>query len=78
MVQEILDQCITCLGQLITYKKETMKFKYISLFALLIGFLSCEDVESPIPEEVVLPELTTGDKGALIYNMLIFICACNY
>lgn len=37
-----------------------MKFKYISLFALLIGFLSCEDVESPIPEEVVLPELTTG------------------
>lgn len=49
-----------CLGQLITYKKETMKFKYISLFALLIGFLSCEDVESPIPEEVILPELTAG------------------
>lgn len=37
-----------------------MKFKYISFFALLIGFLSCEDVESPIPEEIVLPELTTG------------------
>ncbi|SEP89515.1 GDSL-like Lipase/Acylhydrolase [Hyunsoonleella jejuensis] len=37
-----------------------MKFKYISLFALLIGFLSCEDAESPIPEEVARPELTAG------------------
>lgn len=37
-----------------------MKFKYISLFALLIGILSCEETESPIPEEVALPELTSG------------------
>ncbi|MEW4923469.1 G-D-S-L family lipolytic protein [Algibacter sp. 2305UL17-15] len=37
-----------------------MKFKYIWLFTLLIGFISCEEIDSPIPEEVVLPELTSG------------------
>lgn len=37
-----------------------MKFKYIFLFTLLVGFLSCEENESPIPEAVVLPELTSG------------------
>ncbi len=37
-----------------------MKFKYIWLFTLLVGFLSCEEIESPIPEAIVLPELTSG------------------
>lgn len=37
-----------------------MKFKYIWLFTFLIGFLSCEENESPIPEQVILPELTSG------------------
>jgi len=37
-----------------------MKFKYIWFFTLLIGFLSCEENESPIPDQVVLPELTAG------------------
>lgn len=37
-----------------------MKFKYIWLFVLLLGVLSCEETESPIPEAVVLPELTSG------------------
>lgn len=37
-----------------------MKFKYIWLLMLLIGFMSCEENESPIPEEVALPELTSG------------------
>lgn len=36
-----------------------MKFKYI-FFTLLVGFLSCEENESPIPEQVVLPELVSG------------------
>lgn len=37
-----------------------MKFKYIWLFTLLVGFLSCDETESPIPEAVVLPELISG------------------
>ncbi|MFS4484243.1 G-D-S-L family lipolytic protein [Hyunsoonleella sp. 2307UL5-6] len=37
-----------------------MKFKYIWLFTLLVGVLSCEENESPIPEEVMLPELSSG------------------
>lgn len=37
-----------------------MKFKYIGLLALSIGFLSCEETESPIPEQVLLPELSSG------------------
>lgn len=37
-----------------------MKFKYIWLFALLIGFLSCEEDDKILPEEIVLPELTSG------------------
>ena len=44
-----------------------MKFKYIWLFTLLIGFLSCEEIESPIPEAVVLPELTTGSANFTNY-----------
>ncbi|GAL69716.1 lipase [Jejuia pallidilutea] len=47
-----------------------MKFKYISLFALLIGFLSCEEVESPIPEAEVLPELTSGSADFSNYVAL--------
>ncbi len=37
-----------------------MNFKYIGFFTLLIGFLSCEETASPIPEQVALPELTSG------------------
>lgn len=44
-----------------------MKFKYIWLFTLLIGFLSCEEIESPIPEEVLLPELTSGSANFTNY-----------
>lgn len=38
----------------------TSNLKYIWLFVLLIGFVSCEETESPIPEQEVLPELTSG------------------
>lgn len=37
-----------------------MKFKYIWLLALSFGFLSCEETESPIPDAIMLPELTSG------------------
>lgn len=37
-----------------------MKFKYIGVFTFLIGFLSCEQSTGPIPDEVILPELSTG------------------
>jgi len=37
-----------------------MKTKYIWLFAFLVAFVSCEEVESPIPDQEVLPELTSG------------------
>ncbi|MGC6431787.1 MAG: G-D-S-L family lipolytic protein [Jejuia sp.] len=37
-----------------------MKIKYIWLLALVASFFSCEEVESPIPEAEVLPELTSG------------------
>lgn len=37
-----------------------MKFKYIWLFTVLIGFVSCDETESPIPEQVLLPELNAG------------------
>lgn len=38
----------------------TSNFKYIWLFTLLLGFLSCEEVQDIIPEEEMLPELTAG------------------
>lgn len=37
-----------------------MKIKYIWLVAILAGLFSCEEVESPIPDAEVLPELTPG------------------
>ncbi len=37
-----------------------MKFKYIWIIILSLGIFSCDEIESPIPDEVVLPELTAG------------------
>ncbi|TXE13158.1 G-D-S-L family lipolytic protein [Seonamhaeicola algicola] len=37
-----------------------MKIKYIWLLVILVGFFSCDDLESPIPEQEVIPELTSG------------------
>ena len=37
-----------------------MTLKYICSAALLLGLFACDDVDSPIPEETVLPELTAG------------------
>ncbi|MFD2724955.1 G-D-S-L family lipolytic protein [Hyunsoonleella rubra] len=38
----------------------TSNFKCIWFFTLLLGFLSCEEVQDIIPEEEMLPELTAG------------------
>ena len=37
-----------------------MKFKYIYLLAFSIGLISCNDDDRILPEETVLPELTSG------------------
>ena len=37
-----------------------MKFKYIYLLAFSIGLMSCNDDDKILPEETVLPELTSG------------------
>ncbi|WP_346881895.1 G-D-S-L family lipolytic protein [uncultured Algibacter sp.] len=37
-----------------------MKFKYICLLAFSIGLISCNDDDRILPEETILPELTSG------------------
>lgn len=37
-----------------------MNIKYIWLFVLLLGFFACDEEDNILPEEVVLPELTSG------------------
>jgi lysophospholipase L1-like esterase len=47
-----------------------MKFKYIFSAAILIGLFSCDDADSPIPEDVVLPELSSGSADFSNYVAL--------
>ena len=37
-----------------------MKIRYIYLFVLALGFFACDEDDNILPEEVILPELTTG------------------
>lgn len=37
-----------------------MNIRYIYLFVLALGFLACDEDDNILPEEVILPELTTG------------------
>ncbi len=47
-----------------------MKFKYICLLVIWVGFISCEELESPIPDAEVLPELTSGSADFSNYVAL--------
>lgn len=47
-----------------------MKFKYICIFSLLGSLLSCEENESPIPDQVSFPELNTGTANFSNYVAL--------
>ncbi|WP_303316359.1 G-D-S-L family lipolytic protein [Flavivirga abyssicola] len=37
-----------------------MNIRYIYLFVLALGFFACDEDDNILPEEVILPELTTG------------------
>lgn len=47
-----------------------MKLKYLFSSALLIGLFACDDVESPLPEDPVLPELSSGTVNVSNYVAL--------
>lgn len=47
-----------------------MNIKYIYMYISLAGFISCNDVESPIPNVEVIPELNTGTANFSNYVAL--------
>jgi hypothetical protein len=47
-----------------------MTLRYICSAALLVTLFACDDIESPIPEDIVLPELTTGSADFSNYVAL--------